>query len=67
LGLINGVTNPAKCRLAINERVDAIARTYRVGAGGDKWNMSHSAATSSQTVFAPGLLSTKVPSQSEND
>jgi hypothetical protein len=45
--------------------VDAIARTYRVGAGGGKWNMSHSAATSSQTAFAPSLLSTKEPSQSE--
>ena len=52
LGLINGITNPAKGRLAINERVDAIASTHRVGAGGDKWNMSHSAATSTQTVFA---------------
>jgi hypothetical protein len=41
LGLINGITNPAKCRLAINERVDAIASTDRVSAGGDKRNMSH--------------------------
>src|SRR5215208_3945560 len=41
LGLINSITNPAKCRLAINERVDTIASTDRVGAGGDKWNMSH--------------------------
>src|SRR5215207_1698551 len=41
LGLINGITNPAKCRRAINERVDAIAGTDRVGTGGDKRNMSH--------------------------
>jgi hypothetical protein len=65
LGLINGGTNPAKCGLAINERADAIARTYRVCAGGDKWNMSHSAAASTQPVFAVGSLSTTVPSQSE--
>jgi len=40
-GLINGLTNPAKCRLAINERVDTIAAADRIGAGGDKWDMSH--------------------------
>jgi hypothetical protein len=65
LGVIDGITNPAKCRLAIDERVDAIASTHRIGAGGDKWNMSHSAMTSTQTAFAPGLLSTKAPSQSK--
>jgi hypothetical protein len=41
LGVINGITNPAECRLAINERVDAIASTHRIGTGGDKGNMSH--------------------------
>jgi len=61
LSVINGITNPAKRRLAINERADAIASTYRIGAGGGEWNMSHSTAASTQTVAALSSLSTKLP------